>query len=221
MIWSLSKSLPYHCSRKAAPDGRQPRLVEGEDDHRQDRDVEEGEAEAEAGDEEDGPPGSWLALRHSAPWPRSGCRPSSAAPAGSSSATATADAMGQSRAEVNSSAITRPIIGLAALPTRLGMISSPVAGMKTSRPPAMMPGMRQRQGHVPEHLPGPRAQIHRGLVQGRVELLEIGVERQDHEGQVGIDHDEHDREIRVHHRDRLERPFAGNTRSCRCRSAPC
>ena len=56
-------------------------------------------------------------------------------------APATAEAMGQSRAMVNSSLMMRPIIGREASPTRLGMMSSPQAGMKTRSPPATMPGI--------------------------------------------------------------------------------
>ena len=67
--WSLLQQLAVPLGGEAAPHGGQPRLVEGEDDERQDRDVEEGKAEAQAGDEEDG------AAVHVRPSARSCARP--------------------------------------------------------------------------------------------------------------------------------------------------
>ncbi len=58
-----------------------------------------------------------------------------------SRATATAEATGQSRFWKNSSAITRPIIGLSPRPMSEGITYSPVAGMNTSMAPATMPGI--------------------------------------------------------------------------------
>ena len=55
-------------------------------------------------------------------------------------ATATDEATGQSRFWKNSSASTRPIIGLSPRPMSEGITYSPVAGMKTSMAPATIPG---------------------------------------------------------------------------------
>ena len=60
-----------------------------------------------------------------------------------------------------------------------------------------MPGQRQREGHAPEARPGVGAQVLRGLQQRRVVLLEVGVERQHHEGQVHVHHARDHREGRV------------------------
>ena len=57
------------------------------------------------------------------------------------SATAMLEAIGQSRAALNSSEITRPIIGRAASPTNDGITSSPAAVINTKSAPAMMPGI--------------------------------------------------------------------------------
>ena len=61
-------------------------------------------------------------------------------------------------------------------------------------------GHRQRQRDAQEGLDRPGAEIVRGLEQRVVVLLEVGVQRQDHERQVGIDDADVDREAGVHHR---------------------
>ena len=57
-----------------------------------------------------------------------------------STATATAEATGQSRLEKNSSHSTRPIIRVSGPPSRAGITNSPTAGMNTSMEPATIPG---------------------------------------------------------------------------------
>ena len=58
-----------------------------------------------------------------------------------SMAMATARRVGQSRLEKNSSQSTRPIISVSGPPSSAGITNSPIAGMKTSMEPAMMPGI--------------------------------------------------------------------------------
>jgi hypothetical protein len=57
-----------------------------------------------------------------------------------SMAMATEAARGQLAAVKNSSQRTRPIISVSGPPRRDGMTNSPMAGMKTSMEPAMIPG---------------------------------------------------------------------------------
>ena len=57
-----------------------------------------------------------------------------------SSTTATAEAAGQSRLSKNSTQSVRPIINVSEPPSRSGITNSPMAGMKTSRHPANIPG---------------------------------------------------------------------------------
>src|SRR5699024_9818847 len=120
---------------KAAPDGDQAAFIEGIDDQRDDRSVEEGKAEAERREEEP-------VAAHQAPSRRRLIRWNSmmGLTSTSSSAMATAAATGQSRLPKNSSQRTRPIIRLSGPPSREGITNSPTAGMKTSREPAMIPG---------------------------------------------------------------------------------
>ena len=61
---------------------------------------------------------------------------------------------------------------------------------------------RQRQGDVEKNLPAPCAQVGGRVLQVRVELLQVGVQRQDHERQVGIDDAQIDREVVI---DQLQR----------------
>ena len=105
-----ANSSPYHLRREAAPDRDQPRLVEREDDQRQDRRVEEHEAERSAcvSRNQDG---RVLIAAASAPrraWKRWNSMIGTTS--SSSMAIATAEATGQSRLVKNSSHSTRPII---------------------------------------------------------------------------------------------------------------
>ena len=292
ITWSFWNRLGVPLGREAAPDGREARLVEGEDDHREDRHVEEGEAEDEAADQEGraaghrrrAPRGLAAAGRRcghkeragarivslsvfrllreneertfashararprrpraGAPAPRcrSGARaarggprrPPSSSPATAryeaggcpaahgdaraeaghgawspaerglvagvehhradeqdSSATETAEAIGQSRAWENSSLMTRPIIGSEASPTRRRDDQLARGRDEDQQAAGDDAGDRERQGDVAEHLPRARAEVGRGLVERRVEALEAGVERQHHERQVGVDEDQ-------------------------------
>src|SRR3546814_17377834 len=58
----------------------------------------------------------------------------------SSSSTATAEDSGQSRLLKNSLHSVLPIISVSEPPSRSGMTNSPIAGMKTRKQPAILPG---------------------------------------------------------------------------------
>ncbi len=90
-------------------------------------------------------------------------------------------------------------------PDRSGITNSPTAGMKTRNEPAMMPGRASGTVIAPEGRGGRAAEIDRGLDQRAVMLLEVGVERQDHEGQVGVDDADMDGDLGiVDHERRLD-----------------
>ncbi len=108
--------------------------------------------------------------------------------------------------EKNSSQRTRPIISVPGPPSSDGMTNSPMAGMKTSMRAGDDAGHGERQGDGEEGADGPGAEIGGGLEQGAVELHQIGVERQDHEGQVGVDDADIDGEIGLHHHQRAWMP---------------
>ena len=75
------------------------------------------------------------------------------------------------------------------------MTNSPTIGNETQQAAGedARPGERQR--HQPECFPARAAEIGGGFEQGVVHLLEGGVERQHHEGQIGIDDADEDRGI--------------------------
>ena len=90
-----------------------------------------------------------------------------------SSATATAEAIGQS-------AVLEELVDehpadhrvCRRVPSSAGMTYSPVAGMNTSSEPAMMPGSDSGRVTSRNTCQRPRAEIHRRLVERRVEPLE-------------------------------------------------
>ena len=60
--------------------------------------------------------------------------------------------------------------------------------MNTSAEPEKMPGSDSGKVTRQKRVPGVRAQVLRRVEQRRVVLLQVGVERQDHERQVHVDH---------------------------------
>src|SRR5262249_25345758 len=141
--------IPTH--REARPDRHQPGSIEGTDDQRGDRAIEEQVAEAEHGPRQEGAGGQ----AGSAETKR---RISAIGSARSASiATATAEAAGQSWFSKNSSQSTLPIISVSGPPSSSGITNSPTAGMNTSREPAAIPGeesgkvteRKARQGRAP------------------------------------------------------------------------
>ena len=116
---------------------------------------------------------------------------------------------GQSRVPRKLSLIRLPT-SQSSLPPRIsGIANMPSTGMKTSAEPEKMPGQRQREGHAPEAVPGVGAQVLRRVEQRRVVLLEVGVERQDHERQVHVDHADDHREAREQEVERAEDDHPG------------
>ena len=105
---------------------------------------------------------------------------------------AAADAVGQSRLAKKSFHIVRPIISVSEPPSRSGMTNSPIAGMKTSREPAMMPGSASGTVIVANARRAAGAEIARGFEKRRIAPLQRIVDRQDHERQIGVDDAEHD-----------------------------
>ena len=116
---------------------------------------------------------------------------------------------GQSRVPRKLSLIRLPT-SQSSLPPRIsGIANMPSTGMNTSAEPEKMPGQRQREGHAPEAVPGVGAQVLRRVEQRRVVLLEVGVERQDHERQVHVDHADDHREAREQQVERAEDDHPG------------
>jgi hypothetical protein len=84
------------------------------------------------------------------------------------------------------------------------MTNSPIAGMNTSMEPAMMPGSdsgrvtdrKVCQGREPRSAEASSSEVS--------SFTSVGVERQDHEGQVGVDDADIDGEIGLHHHQRLD-----------------
>ena len=138
-------SSPYHLRREAAPDRHEPRLVERVDDQRQDRDVQEREAEHQRRDPEPGATPAFIGapLRLGAPAQR--WKIMIGITSSSSSAIATALATGQSRLLKNSVHSTLPIISDARAAEQRGITNSPTAGMNTSMRAGDDAGHRQRQ----------------------------------------------------------------------------
>ena len=99
----------------------------------------------------------------------------------STRAIATTLAPGQFLAVKNSRHSSLPIISVSAGPEQLGMTNSPTTGMNTSIEPATMPGIDSGSVIFMNALNG-RPQVRRGLEQRKVHLLQIRVQRQDHEG---------------------------------------
>src|SRR5690606_3048249 len=132
----VAQELAVPARREAAPDGDEPARVEGIDDERQDRRVEEHEADhGDDGGEAD--PAHQRPASSRSPRVRMNMIGTTTA---TSMAMATAAATGQSRLAKNSFQRTRPIISVSGPPRSSGMTNSPIAGMKTSMKPATMPG---------------------------------------------------------------------------------
>src|SRR5690606_10338890 len=115
-------------------------------DQRNDRGIEQQEADRGGGGQE--PAGAAHGLRPSttALWAR--CIRTIGITTMTSRVMASAAARGQLVLEKNSSHRMRPIIWVPGPPSREGMTNSPIAGMKTSMAPAMTPGMES--GNVTE-----------------------------------------------------------------------
>jgi hypothetical protein len=75
--------------------------------------------------------------------------------------------------------------------------------MKTSMQPATIPGRDKGQGDAGEGAQRAAAEVFCGFEQGQVHLLQIGVQRHDHERQVAVDDAQIGGEIGLQHDDRL------------------
>src|SRR5207244_1214156 len=122
--------------RPPAPDRHQPRGVERIGDEDGDRQVKKAEAERQRAETKD----SAAAPTHHAARSARRCATRSGSVTTATSATATAEAAGQSTLSKNSCHNSLPIISVSGPPRRSGMTNSPTAGMKTKSMPAATPG---------------------------------------------------------------------------------
>ena len=94
---------------------------------------------------------------------------------------------GQSRALRNWSRMRLPTITVLPPPSSSGTTKLPRLGTNTKMQPVTTPGRVERQRHVEERPHRRGAEVGRRFAQLRVEPLDRGVQRQDHQGQVGVE----------------------------------